>query len=226
MKTPSPAAPSPCALARPRGRPREFDRDAALDCAMALFWAKGYEAASIAELTGAMGINPPSLYAAFGDKDRLFLAAIERYEAAGGENFRDWDAEPTARAAVARLLRYLAGSFSRSAQGCMMLMAAATSANASPRLRKALAAKRAAARARLRARIRRGMAEGDVPPGTDAAALADFYATIIAGMSQQARDGASRGALLATVERALQLFPSAPARRSARRTPASRPLPR
>ena len=65
-----------------RGRPRAFDMDKALDAALDLFWRKGYEGTSIADLTKAMGINPPSLYAAFGGKETLFHQALDRYEAA------------------------------------------------------------------------------------------------------------------------------------------------
>src|SRR5688500_13596233 len=77
-------AAAPAKPARPRGRPRSFDRDTALGQAMEVFWAKGYEGTSISDLTEAMGINPPSLYAAFGDKERLFLEAIDRYQVARG----------------------------------------------------------------------------------------------------------------------------------------------
>src|SRR3989449_11576985 len=91
--------------AKPRGRPREFDHDAALERAIDVFWRHGYEATSVSDLTSAMGINPPSLYAAFGDKEQLFLEAVERYEschrgsAAGGCMFGE---EPPARGAIER----------------------------------------------------------------------------------------------------------------------------
>ena len=93
-------------------------------------------------------------------------------------------------------------------RGCMMMMAAATSANASEVMQKALAAKRAGARDNMKARIRQGIKDGDVPPGTDAAALADFFSAVVAGMSMQARDGASRKSLLGTVESAMLAFPA------------------
>src|SRR5580765_8758958 len=95
----------PCKVAKPRGRPLSFDRDAALERAMHVFWERGYEAASISDLTAAMGITPPSLYTAFGDKEHLFLEAIERYgKGPGGFGQRALDEEPTARQAVQRLL--------------------------------------------------------------------------------------------------------------------------
>jgi AcrR family transcriptional regulator len=155
-----------------------------------------------------MGINPPSLYAAFGDKESLFLEAVERYQAARGESCPYGD-EATARGAIERLLTYMANELTGSGhpRGCLMMMAATTAANSSPALQKALADKRAGMREHLRSRIRRGIEAGDVPAETDASALADFYVTILNGMSMQARDGASRKSLVSTVERAMLLFP-------------------
>src|SRR5688572_5876293 len=138
------------------GRPREFDMSVALDQALDVFWRNGYESTSISDLTAAMGINPPSLYAAFGDKEGLFLEAVERYEARQGEAC-PYCEEPTARASVERLLRDMAAEFTSSChpRGCMMVMATATSAASTRRLQKALTTRREAGRARLRARIER-----------------------------------------------------------------------
>src|SRR4051812_42357533 len=109
---------------RARGRPRSFDRDAALQRAMEVFWRHGYEATSLADLTAAMGINPPSLYAAFGDKKRLFLEAIERYRCASGAA-RCFAQEPTARDGMRRLLAELAVEATRPGRpaGCMIVLA-------------------------------------------------------------------------------------------------------
>ncbi|HUL56530.1 MAG TPA: TetR/AcrR family transcriptional regulator [Usitatibacter sp.] len=202
--------------AKTRGRPRAFDRDQALAAAIEVFWRKGFEGTSISDLTEAMGINPPSLYAAFGDKEQLFLEAAEAYGRKRGSEC-PYCEEATARGAVERLLTYVARELSAGDQprGCMMVMAAATSANASARLQRMLAEKRAANRERLRARIKQGIAEGDVAPQTDAGALADFYVAIMAGLSMQARDGATRKSLLATVERAMLVFPARSRRKSA-----------
>jgi AcrR family transcriptional regulator len=201
-----------------RGRPRSFDRETALEAAMAVFWEKGYEAASISDLTEAMGVNPPSLYAAFGDKEKLFLAAVDRYLEERRRSCPYAD-EPTARASMELLLTYMAHELTEPChpRGCLMMMAAATTGSASQVLQKALANERAWGRERIRSRIRRGIAEGDVPRGTDANALTDFYVTIITGMGMRARDGASRKSLLVTVERAMQLFPPAPARAARRK---------
>ena len=204
MKTAAAPATAP---PRPRGRPRSFDREAALAAAMEVFWQKGFEGASLADLTSAMGINPPSLYAAFGDKEDLFLQAAQHYATRRNASC-PYAEEPTAKAAVRTLLTYFAHDFSSPdhPRGCLMMLAAATTGSA-PKLQAALAKMRADSRARMRARIERGIREGDVPPGTDAAGLADFYATIVTGLSMQARDGATRKSLLATVERAMTLFP-------------------
>ncbi|HLX24855.1 MAG TPA: TetR/AcrR family transcriptional regulator [Usitatibacter sp.] len=206
MKTRDASAPK---AAKPRGRPRSFDREAALAAAVEVFWRKGFEAASISDLTEAMGINPPSLYAAFGDKEQLFLEAADSYSRSRGDECPYTD-EPTARGAIEKLLTYMARELSEGdhPRGCMMVMAAATSANASSRLQKVIAEKRNASREHMRARIKRGIEEGDVPADTDAGALADFYSTIVAGLSTSARDGTTRKSLMATVERAMQLFPA------------------
>ena len=216
-KQPAAAQATPGKARKPRGRPRSFDREAALQQAMEVFWNKGYEGTSISDLTEAMGINPPSLYAAFGDKERLFLEAVERYQASRGASC-PYCEEPTARGAIEKLLTYMARELTTGShpRGCMMMMAATTSSSASRELQAALARSRAESRERMRARIEHGIREGDVPAGTDAAALADFYSTIVTGMSMQARDGATRKSLGGTVERAMAIFPAVP-KRAARR---------
>jgi AcrR family transcriptional regulator len=194
---------------KPRGRPRSFDREAALAAAMEVFWEKGFEAASISELCSAMGLNPPSLYSAFGDKEKLFLEAVERYSSRNNESC-PYGEEPTARGAVEKMLAYAAHEFTESREhprGCLMMMASTTAANSSEAMRKLIAGKRNAARDNLRARIKHGIEEGDVPADADATALADFYFTILTGMALQAREGASRRSLLGTVEQAMSLFP-------------------
>ncbi len=220
---------------RPRGRPRSFDREAALEAAMEVFWNKGFEGASLNDLTEAMGISPPSLYAAFGDKEGLFLEAVERYRKMIGDACPYSD-EPTAREAVHKLLHDLACTYTSrcNPRGCLIVMASTTSGASSPRMQQLLAEQRANGRARLKARIERGIREGDLPADTDVAALTNFYAAVIAGMSLQSRDGASRKALLATVEAAMRAWPEAPAapkrpkaekRRPAAREPAPHAIP-
>jgi AcrR family transcriptional regulator len=211
----APAAP------KPRGRPLSFDRDTALDRAMHVFWEHGYEAASISDLTAAMGITPPSLYTAFGDKERLFLEAIERYgKGPGGFGQRALDEEPTARGAIQRLLEEAAAELTEECHplGCMMVMATTNCSVAAEHVQNALAKRRALGVANMQARIQRGIGDGELPPDTDAGALANFYATVEKGMSMQAKDGASRASLLASVEMAMRSWPAAPrAQRGAKR---------
>ena len=205
--------------ARPRGRPRSFDREAALERAMEVFWRQGYESTSIQDLTKAMGINPPSLYAAFGDKERLYLECLERYMACRKESMAcAFDEEPTARAAVERMLKEAAIGLAEPGhpKGCMLTSAAATCSEASAQLQATVTARRSAGKARIKARIDRGLAEGELPPGTDTAALTDFYSTVMTGMSMQARDGASRKSLMTTVDAAMRAWPEAPKRPSKR----------
>src|SRR3981189_1577334 len=128
---------------KPRGRPRSFDREQALERAMQVFWKQGYEATSIHDLTRAMGINPPSLYAAFGDKERLFMEAIERYQRERGPALPCIrDEAPTARAGVEGLLMESAGQMAHGgdARGCMLITAATNCSAAS--VQSALAGRR------------------------------------------------------------------------------------
>jgi AcrR family transcriptional regulator len=188
-----------------------------LQRAMEVFWAKGFEATSLMDLTEAMDISPPSLYAAFGDKEKLFLEAVERYQDRRGESC-PYCNEPTARAAIEKLLVYMAEELTSRdhPRGCLMMMAAATTAGSSEKLQATLTAKRMAAKIRLKARIERGIEEGDVPATADAGALADFYSTIINGMAMQGREGVSRKSLMATVATAMTVFPPIVARERAK----------
>lgn len=198
---------------KPRGRPLSFDRDKALESAMHVFWQRGYEAASIAELTAAMGITAPSLYTAFGDKERLFLDAIERYVLGPAAGFpRALEEEASAEAAIRRFLEEAAEELTRPChpRGCMVVMAATNCSEASAHVQAALAKKRAAGDAAIRARIECGIAQGELPADTDAAALAGFYSTVYQGMSMQAKDGASRESLLATAHAAMRAWPARP----------------
>jgi len=195
---------------RARGRPRSFDREAALQRAMEVFWSKGYESTSLHDLTEAMGINPPSLYAAFGDKERLYLEALGRYQDWRREVLgRMLDEAPTARAATELVMRESATEISKAGhpRGCMVAMSIAGCSSASAEAQSKLAERRSMGRRRVKERIDRGIREGDVPPGTDSAALADFYHAVFTGMSMQAREGATRKSLLATVDAAMRAWP-------------------
>jgi AcrR family transcriptional regulator len=195
---------------KPRGRPLSFDRDAALETAMHVFWERGYEAASIADLTSAMGITPPSLYTAFGDKEQLFLEAIERYALGyGSAGARALNEEPTARGAIERWLLEAASELTQPChpKGCMVVMAATNCSAAAERVQDALLLRRTEAIANVGRRIQGGIDSGELPPDTDAKDLANFYATIYQGMSMQAKDGATHESLLATVRTAMRSWP-------------------
>jgi AcrR family transcriptional regulator len=200
---------------KPRGRPLSFDREAALETAMHVFWERGYEAASISDLTSAMGITPPSLYTAFGDKEQLFLEAIERYALGYGSiSARALKEEATARAAIERWLHEAASELTEPChpKGCMVVMAATNCSVAAERVQSALARRRAEAIASVTRRIEGAIAAGELPADTDAQDLANFYATVYQGMSLQAKDGATREALLATVRAAMRAWPTAVAK--------------
>lgn len=184
---------------RPRGRPRAFDRDAALESATRLFWIKGFGATSISDLTQAMGIGSPSLYAAFGSKEALYAEALRHY---GEKNahliWTGFQSEETARGAVTSLLMdsaaALTGCIADLPRGCMVTLSAVGSegnAELGELVRKA----RATTLERLEARLGRGVMEGEIAASADIHALARFVQTVQAGMSILARDGASRADL-------------------------------
>jgi AcrR family transcriptional regulator len=196
----------PAAKPPARGRPRGFDRDAALAAAMRVFWQRGYEATSMADLTGAMGINAPSLYAAFSCKEALFAEALALYQRTeGAEPKRLLDESGTAKQGFAAMLRFHAADYVNPAKppGCMAVLAAIVGAPENRSVRALMTRTRRGAVEALAARIRRGMAEGDVPAGTDAAAVALFYTTFLQGLSIQARDGATKPQLAAAAAAAM-----------------------
>ena len=189
-----------------RGRPREFDRDAALRRAMEVFWDRGYEATSLGDLTSAMGINKPSLYAAFGSKESLFREAIGLYNRMEGcATERALQDEPTARAAIEAMLRANVKAYITPGKppGCMVVLSAIIGAPESKSVRAFLAENRRQAQAMIQRRLDRAVKEGDLPARADTAAMAAFYTTVLNGLSLQARDGASRHTLNAIVDAAM-----------------------
>ena len=193
------------------GRPKSFDRDAALEQAMRLFWRHGYESTSLSDLTAAMGIAPPSLYAAFGDKKSLFRAAVQRY-LSGPETVESMVARaPSALDAARQLLQGSAVLFSgaNTPPGCLVASAAASCSAAAADIQQELAAVRARTQAALRARIDADIDGAVLAPDTDAEALAAHVLAVIQGMSTLARDGAQRGLLTRIADAALAGWPQA-----------------
>ncbi|MGH6866623.1 MAG: TetR/AcrR family transcriptional regulator [Methyloceanibacter sp.] len=190
------------------GRPRTFDKDQALDRALEVFWRKGYEGATICDLTAAMGINPPSLYAAFGNKEALFRRALDRYEAKHEATWHEALTAPTGYEAVQRLLKGTAASLGDTSKprGCLMVQAALCGGECDA-VAKELAARREASMALIRDRLKRAKREGDLPPDANAATLARFVTTVIHGMAVQAVSGAGRKELERVADTALRAWP-------------------
>jgi AcrR family transcriptional regulator len=194
------------------GRPREFDLDKALDRAMRVFWKKGYEGASLPDLTKAMGINRPSMYAAFGNKERLFRKVLDRY---GGEegpfvgmgNPLD---EPTARAVAQRVLMSTVDMLTcpKNPRGCLLVQGALACGSESEPVKKELIHRRKQREAKLRKRFAKSVADGDLPSGANPADLARYISTVSAGMSVQAANGATRTDLLKVAETAMRAWPA------------------
>jgi AcrR family transcriptional regulator len=192
------------------GRPREFDTDRALDRALKVFWRRGYEGASLPELTKAMRISRPSLYAAFGNKEALFRQAIDRYVDGPGAAVRDALSEPTARAVVERVFR--AGvemlADSRNPRGCFLVQGALACGDTADCLRREMAKRRDEFVIALRERFERAIAEGDLTSDADPGDLARFVATVLHGMSVQASTGARRHELERVTQIALRAWPT------------------
>lgn len=189
-----------------RGRPRSFDERTALARAMEVFWKKGYEGASMADLTAAMGIAAPSAYAAFGSKQDLFRRALDLYGQTEGSEI--WDAlasDGTAYEAVKRFLLETARVFTRPGKptGCLVVLSALHATESSDTVRRELVRMRKQNVHDLAARFRRGVASGELPASVDVQALAEYYVTVQQGMSIQARDGASRKTLESIAHAAL-----------------------
>jgi AcrR family transcriptional regulator len=191
------------------GRPREFDPEKALDQALKVFWRKGFEGTSLSDLTEAMEINRPSLYAAFGDKASLFHKAIDRYVEIQARHVRAALEEPTAREVVQKLW---SGSIAlvrnpRNPKGCFLVQGALACSDAGQSLQKAMAQQRNNGESALRKRFERAVEEGDLPKDADAASLARYVTTVSYGMAIQATGGASAEELTSAAEIALRAIP-------------------
>ena len=196
---------------RGKGRPRAFDREQALHAALELFWKEGYEPASVARLCEVMDIKPPSLYGSFGNKAALFLEAVRHYE------HTYWE-EPSQRfLEEPDLYRGVEEFFATAAKillspetpcGCMLVLAAVNISPAETEIIQAIREMRMETKAMFAGRLRRAVAEGQLPPDTDIAALAGALNALLEGLSLQARDGLSREELAAMAARAVHLLPA------------------
>jgi AcrR family transcriptional regulator len=207
-QSPTAAIPPAIPKAIPMGRPREFDLDAALDEAMEVFWRRGYEGATIAELTGAMGINPPSLYAAFGSKEGLLKAALDRYTSQRNECMAEILSAPTAREVAERGLLKLADLQTDPANppGCLLVAGGLACGVGSENIPFELAAHRAQMEDQLRERFIRARKEGDLSAKSDPAALARYLSAVIAGIGVLASAGATREQLREVAMVAVKAF--------------------
>jgi AcrR family transcriptional regulator len=197
---------------RGRGRPPVFDRDAALKEAMKLFWERGYQGTSFDDLIAAMGISASSFYNSFGSKEALYCEATQSYLAMSGSWFFGIlnDESTDTRTAFSRLFAATAEEFTRCDHplGCMVALACTQTPPALQNIREIMVEHRAFSEGAMAERIRKGIANGDVPDGTDVAALAAYYSTVARGLAGQARDGASRDKLAEIGRLAMQAWPA------------------
>lgn len=192
------------------GRPREFDYDQALTKAMHVFWKKGYEGTSMPDLTEAMGMNRPSIYSAFGNKEELFSKALELYQKNAGENFVKALAAPKLHDAIENFLLVTANAVSctESPKGCLLVQGALACSDEAEAAKNLALSHRQDMTSMLHDRFKKGLKDGDLPAKTNTEGLARFYATVMHGMSIQSASGASCKELKEIVKNALQALPA------------------
>lgn len=205
-----------------RGRPRAFDAEQALDSALRVFWKQGYQGAALSELTDAMGLSKPSLYAAFGDKEALYLKALERYAThylAGPMQLLD--TTTSGREAVAAYLRAMARLFADRSQpgGCFIANGIADTEGPTtpPAVQEALHGALRAAEQRMRQRIEQALQAGELHPDASPAELASLYLTVLTGLAVLAKSGESPQKLMRVVDAAMVAWPASPAAGSRKR---------
>ena len=191
------------------GRPRAFDADQALETAMRLFWTKGYEGTSLTDLTEAMGINRPSLYAAFGNKEELFRKAFERYITRRAPVIEEALNAETARGVAEILLLSSAYALADPVcPGCMSVQSALATGDEATPVKREVELRRAEMEDRLRARFERAQAEGDLPADAKPADLARYLVVVVRGMAVQASAGDCRDSLRGVAQMAMKAWPA------------------
>ena len=196
-----------------RGRPRGFDMNAALDHALEVFWSQGFQGASLSELTAAMGVSKPSLYAAFGNKEALYLQALERYALLqSAPHLAILDTEPDGRSAVEGYLRSIATMLTDPALpgGCFIINGVADRGGLSTPAAVELALQKAlqGSENKLRGRLLRARRDGHLVSGIHVGALAGFFVSLIAGMGVLAKSGAKRAKLYVVIAVAMDAWPA------------------
>jgi AcrR family transcriptional regulator len=188
------------------GRPRQFDYDEALDAALQQFWAKGYEGASLSDLTAAMGITRPTLYSFFGNKEELFRKVVDLYERQHMRTFLEALAEPTAARVIEHVLYATVDRITgaNTPAGCLGTNGIVVCSTEGEPMRLELATRRVAGERRLKRRLEKAKGTGDLPKSTDAGALAQMIAAMEQGLSVQAAAGRSRNELRGVVALFLQ----------------------
>ena len=197
-----------CTVAK--GRPREFCVDQALAAALGVFWAKGYEGASMADLTEAMGITKPSLYAAFGNKEALFHKALDLYEEEKLAYTREALNQPTARAVAEYYMRGAidAQTSTCDPKGCLGVIGATACGAEAESIKADVIARRASSQAALVERFEQAKRDGDLPDHVDVLGLTNYLYAILQGMAVQAGSGATRAELERVCETSLMMWPS------------------
>jgi len=196
-------------LKRPRGRPSNFNHEEALEKALQVFWAHGYEGASMAELTEALGINKPSIYAAFGNKEELFHKALGKYLSGPLSYISEAMNQPTARETVETFLTKSAELLTNpnNPRGCMIVQGALTCGKGSNTIQQELIVYRSDLETSFAKRFELAKVQGDLPPEVNTKQLAKYIATIHQGMSVQATSGTSKEELLNVIQQALKNWP-------------------
>lgn len=192
-------------MSAPRGRPRSFDRDQALERVMETFWAKGYEGAQLNDLTAAIGITPPSFYAAFGSKEAAFREAVDLYvETVGARTRHALEKAASVRDSIRAMLESsIDVALSSKPGGCLLILGVVNCLPDNRPAREHLLQARRKTVDMIVARLRRAMKDGELPADTDVARLAAFYHGILQAISFQARDGAKRKELHALIDPAM-----------------------